>query len=60
VEVQMNAILRRAANGATANREKPDNTGINIFGIGLGEGFGAAFAVCVLLGALWLLVSGYA
>ena len=27
---------------------------------GLGEGFDTAFAVCVLLGALWLLVSGYA
>ena len=55
----MNAILRRAARGAGANREKPDNAGINLFGVGLGENFGAAFAIAVMLGALWLLVSGY-
>jgi hypothetical protein len=58
-EAQMNAILRRAARGAGANREKPDNAGINLFGVGLGENFGAAFAIAVMLGALWLLVSGY-
>ena len=43
----------------SANRERPDNAGINPFGVGLGENFGAAFAISVMLGALWLLVSGY-
>jgi len=55
----MNAILRRVARGNSANRERPDNAGINLFGVGLGENFGAAFAISVMLGALWLLVSGY-
>jgi len=64
MEAQMNAILRRAARGSSANRERPDNAGINLaginlFGVGLGENFGAAFAISVMLGALWLLVSGY-
>jgi hypothetical protein len=59
VEAQMNAILRRVARGNSANRERPDNAGINLFGVGLGENFGAAFAISVMLGALWLLVSGY-
>jgi hypothetical protein len=59
VEAPMNAILRRAARGTNADREKPDKTGINLFGVGLGENFGAAFAVGVMLGALWLLMSGY-
>ena len=58
VEKQMNATLRRGT-GETVNREKPDKTGITIFGAGLGEGFGAAFAIAVMLGALWLLLSGY-
>jgi hypothetical protein len=56
----MNAILRRTARGASAHREKPTANGINLFGTGFSEGFGAAFAVCVMLVALWLLVSGYA
>jgi hypothetical protein len=55
----MNAILRRAARGAGANREKPEQTGTNLFGVGVGENFGAAFAISVMLGALWLLASGY-
>lgn len=58
VETQMNATLRRGTREAI-NREKPGKTGIMIFGAGLGEGFGAAFAVAVMLGALWLLLSGY-
>ncbi len=56
----MNATLERAASGATANRPKPNKLGIKLLTTGLGEGFETAFAVCVLLGALWLLASGYA
>ncbi|HEY8624037.1 MAG TPA: hypothetical protein VIM74_09225 [Casimicrobiaceae bacterium] len=56
----MSATMQCAARGAAADRAKPNKTGINISSGGLGEGFEAAFAVCVLLGALWLLVSGYA
>jgi hypothetical protein len=59
MEAQMNAILRRAARGSSANRERPANAGINLFGVGMGENVGAGFAVAVMLGALWLLVSGY-
>ena len=58
VEGQMSAILERADGGATANRA--NKIGIKILTTRLGEGFDSAFAVCVLLGALWLLVSGYA
>jgi hypothetical protein len=54
----MNAILRRAT-VESAKREKPSRSGIMIFGTGLDEGFGAAFAIAVMLGALWLLLSGY-
>ena len=60
VEGQMNATLQRASGSATANRAKPTKFGFNLLTPGLGEGFETAFAVCVLLGALWLLVSGYA
>lgn len=56
----MSATLQGAARGAAANGAKPNKTGINILSTGLGEGFEATFAVCVLLGALWLLLSGYA
>jgi hypothetical protein len=58
VEGQMSAILQRADSGTTANRA--NKIGIKILTTRLGEGFDSAFAVCVLLGALWLLVSGYA
>jgi hypothetical protein len=54
----MNAILRRPAR-ESVTREKMGKTGIMIFGAGLGEGLEAAFAIAVMLGALWLLVSGY-
>ncbi len=56
----MNATLQRASGNAAANRAKPSKLGFNLLTTGLGEGFETAFAVCVLLGALWLLVSGYA
>jgi hypothetical protein len=55
----MNAILRRATRGETANRDKPGKAGMMILGANLGDGFEAAFAIGVMLGALWLLVSGY-
>jgi hypothetical protein len=54
----MNATLRRATR-ETISREKAGKIGIMTFGAGLGEGFGAAFAIAVMLGALWLLLSGY-
>ena len=54
----MSAILERADSGTTANRA--NKIGIKILTTRLGERFDTAFAVCVLLGALWLLVSGYA
>ena len=57
---QMSGTLQRAASGATTNRAKPNKIGIKLLTTGLGEGFETAFAVCVLLGALWLLASGYA
>ncbi len=56
----MSAILRRTARDASPDSAKPDKAGIGIFASGLGGEFAAVFAVCVLLGALWLLVSGYA
>ena len=56
----MSATLERGASGSTASRAKPNKIGIKMLTTGLGEGFEFAFAVCVLLGALWLLVSGYA
>lgn len=55
---QMSATMQRAASSTAANRA--NKIGIKILTIRLGEGFDTAFAVCVLLGALWLLVSGYA
>ena len=58
VEGQMFATLQRAASATVANRAH--KIGIRILTTRLGEGFDTAFAVCVLLGALWLLVSGYA
>ena len=58
VEGRMSATLQRADSGTTANRA--NKIGIKILTTRLGEGFDTAFAVCVLLGALWLLVSGYA
>jgi hypothetical protein len=54
----MSATLQRAASATAANRAH--KIGIRILTTQLGEGFDTAFAVCVLLGALWLLVSGYA
>jgi hypothetical protein len=56
----MNATLERPTGGAYANRAKPDKIGNRITTASLGEGFEFAFAVCVLLGAVWLLASGYA
>jgi hypothetical protein len=58
VEGQMIATFQRAASATAANRAH--KIGIKILATRLGEGFDTAFAVCVLLGALWLLVSGYA
>ena len=58
VEGQMSATLQRAASGTVADRAH--KIGIKILTTRFGEGFDTAFAVCVLLGALWLLVSGYA
>ena len=58
VEGQMIATLERAASATAANHAH--KIGIRILTTRLGEGFDTAFAVCVLLGALWLLVSGYA
>ena len=55
---QMNATLQRAASSTAANRTY--KIGITLLTTRIGEGFDTAFAVCVLLGALWLLVSGYA
>jgi len=56
----MSAILERATSGANVNRARSDKIGNRIFTTGLGDGFEFAFAVFVLLGALWLLASGYA
>jgi hypothetical protein len=58
VEGQMIATLQRAVSATAADRAH--KIGIKILATRLGEGFDTAFAVCVLLGALWLLVSGYA
>jgi hypothetical protein len=58
MERQMSATLQRAASAPTATRAH--KIGIRIFTTRLGESFDTAFAVCVLLGALWLLASGYA
>jgi len=54
----MSATLQRAAAATAANR--PHKIVVKLLTGRLGEGFDTAFAVCVLLGALWLLVSGYA
>ncbi len=58
MERQMSATLQRAAVATAANRVH--KIGVKLLTARLGEGFDTAFAVCVLLGALWLLVSGYA
>ena len=58
VEGQMIATLQRAASVTVANRAH--KIGIKLMTTRVGEGFDTAFAICVLLGALWLLVSGYA
>ncbi len=58
MERQMSATLQRAAAATAANR--PHKIVVKLLTGRLGEGFDTAFAVCVLLGALWLLVSGYA
>ncbi len=58
VEGQMSATLQRVASATTASRAH--KIGITILTTRLGESFDAAFALCVLLGALWLLISGYA
>lgn len=55
----MSTTLERATSGAAATRPKPDKFGNRTVTAGLGEGFEFAFAVFVLLGALWLLASGY-
>ncbi len=60
LEGQMSATLERAASGASENRPKPNKIGIRVLTTGFGEGFETVFAACVLLGALWLLVFGYA
>ena len=54
----MSATLQRATVAIAANRAH--KIGVKILTAWLGEGFDTAFAVCVLLGALWLLISGYA
>jgi hypothetical protein len=54
----MTATLQREASATAVNRVH--KVGIRILATRLGEGFETAFAVCVLLGALWLLVSDYA
>jgi hypothetical protein len=54
----MSATLQRAASATVANRAS--KIGIRLLTTRLGDGFDTAFALCVLLGALWLLVSGYA
>lgn len=56
----MNALIRRSERGVSVDSAKPAKAGSGFFAIGLGSGLEAAFAVCVLLGALWLLISGYA
>jgi len=58
VEGQMIATLQRAASATAASRTH--KIAVKILMTRLGEGFDTAFAACVLLGALWLLVSGYA
>ena len=60
VEGQMSATLERAASAASENRPKPSKIGIRMLTTGLGEGCEIVFAGCVWLGALWLLVFGYA
>jgi hypothetical protein len=62
MEGQMIATLQRAASATAANRAHKIGIKIltTLLTTRLGEGFDTAFAVCVLLGALWLLVSGYA
>ncbi len=56
----MSALLRRTARGVSPDTAEPDKSGVGIFGSGLGGEYDAVFAACVLLGALWLLLSGYA
>ena len=56
----MSALMRRTARGVSIDSAKPAQAGAGFFAVGLGSGLEAAFAVCVLLGALWLLISGYA
>lgn len=55
----MSVILERVT-GASADGAKPDWMDLTLLTSSLGEGAEFAFATCVLLGALWLLVSGYA
>ena len=54
----MIATLQRTASATTESRA--NKIGVKLLTTRLGEGFDTAFAICVLLGALWLLVSGYA
>ena len=56
----MNAILRRNVRISATRNATPEKSGVNLFSASLGEGFGSAFAIGVMLGALWLLVAGYA
>jgi hypothetical protein len=60
VDAHMSATLQRTATGANADRAKANKIGIRILTPEIGEGLEFAFAVGVLLGALWLLASGYA
>ena len=55
----MSVILERVT-GASADGAKPDWMDLTLLTSSLGEGAEFAFAISVLLGALWLLVSGYA
>lgn len=56
----MSEMVRRTPRGANLGSAKPEKPGIGILTSGFGAEFDAIFAVCVLLGALWLLMSGYA
>jgi hypothetical protein len=55
----MSEMLERVT-GASVDGAKPDWMDLRLLTSSLGEGAEFAFATCVLLGALWLLVSGYA
>lgn len=56
----MNAILRRDVSARKTENPAPDTSAGGLFGAGLGQAFESAFAIGVMLAALWLLASGYA